>query len=168
MLPGFTEQQWETDIDVIEDAFESRGEEAEEESDHVAEEELESVSVANRIQTIESSISSSATAAGSVEAPSHHADEEGKSEIRAYDVNESVLDLNDIYDGPMHEVPVLAIDPDKVEKIKSGATKTVGKTKLRLKRGITMDTGAHHNVMPKRIAGKRKIWPSPGSRRCMS
>ena len=60
---------------------------AEEEAEDVAEEDLESVFVANRVQTIESSISSSATAAGSVEAPSHHASEEGKSEIRACDVN---------------------------------------------------------------------------------
>ena len=28
-----------------------------------------------------------------------------------------------------------------------------------------MDTGAHHNVMPRRMAGKRKIRPSEGSKR---
>ena len=54
-------------------------------------------------------------------------------------------------------MPLLAIDPDKVERMKFGAMKTVGKKKLRLKRDITMDTGAHHNVMPKLMAGKRKI-----------
>ena len=86
-LPGFTAQQWETDGDTTEsevenaDAFESRGEEAEEETEDVAEEEIEPVSVADRVQTIESSISSPGTAAGSVEAPSHHADQEGQSDI---------------------------------------------------------------------------------------
>ena len=135
-LPGFAEQQWETDSDVTENASESRGEVTEEETEDVAEEDLKPVSVANRIQTIESSISSSATAAESVEAPSHHADEEGKSEIRAYDVDNHFVGLNDIHDGPLDEVPVLAIDPGKVERIKSGATKTVGKKKLRLKSGL--------------------------------
>ena len=142
-MPGFTEQQRETDSDQFEDAFKSRGEEAEEETEDVAEEEeeeLEPVSVANRILTIESSIPSSATAAGSVEATPHHADEEGNSEIRAYDVKK-FLDLNNIFDDV--EVPVLAIDPDKVERIKPAATKTAGKKKFRLKRGITMDTRAH-------------------------
>ena len=69
-----------------------------------------------------------------------------------------------MFDGPIHEVPVLAIDPDKVERIKSGATMTVGKNKLRLRCGITLDTDGHHNMMPKRMAGKRKISPSPGSK----
>ena len=44
---------------------------------------------------------------------------------------------------------------------------TRSRPELRLKRGITMDTGAHHNVMPKRMAGKRTIRPSPGSKRGM-
>ena len=39
---------------------------------------------------------------------------------------------------------------------------------LKLRRGITMDTGAHDNVMPARMAGKRRIRPSPGSKRGMS
>ena len=39
--------------------------------------------------------------------------------------------------------------------------------KMRLKRGITMDTGAHHNVMPRRMVGKHRIRPSAGSRRGM-
>jgi hypothetical protein len=39
--------------------------------------------------------------------------------------------------------------------------------KMKLRRGITMDTGAHHNVIPKRMVGKRKIRPSEGSRRGM-
>ena len=41
----------------------------------------------------------------------------------------------------------------------SGSTKKSKKisVKMRLKRGIIMDTGAHHNVMPKRMAGKRNI-----------
>ena len=48
-LPSVTEQQWEMDSDDTEDAFESRGDEAEEETEDVAEEELEPISVANRI-----------------------------------------------------------------------------------------------------------------------
>ena len=62
---------------------------------------------------------------------------------------------------------MLAIDLDKIEKMKSGTAKTVGKKELRLKRGISMDTGVRHNVMPTRIAGKRKIRPSSGSKRSM-
>ena len=42
-----------------------------------------------------------------------------------------------------------------------------GGKKSSLKRGITMDTGAHHNVMPRRMARKRKVRPPPGSRRGM-
>jgi hypothetical protein len=62
---------------------------------------------------------------------------------------------------------VSAVDADKLNKIKTGSTKVVGGKKFRLKRGITMDTGAHHNVMPRRMAGKRKVRPSPGSKRGM-
>ena len=36
-----------------------------------------------------------------------------------------------------------------------------------MKKGITMDTGAHHNVMPKRMVGRRRIRPSEGSKRGM-
>ena len=38
---------------------------------------------------------------------------------------------------------------------------------VKLRRGITMDTGAHDNVMPERMAGQRKIRPSPGSKKGM-
>ena len=51
--------------------------------------------------------------------------------------------------------------------MKSGTAKTIGKKTLRMKRRITMDTGAHHNVMFKRMACKRKIRPFPGSKRGM-
>ena len=40
--------------------------------------------------------------------------------------------------------------------------------KVRMKRGITMDTGAHDNVIPKRMIGRRKIQPSEGSQRGMN
>ena len=40
-------------------------------------------------------------------------------------------------------------------------------TQVKLRRGITMDTGAHDNVMPERMAGQRKIRASPGSKRGM-
>ena len=36
--------------------------------------------------------------------------------------------------------------------------------KMKMKRGITMDTGAHHNVIPKRMIGRRVVRPSKGSR----
>ena len=92
--------------------------------------------------------------------------------------------MDDIFDGPFgqlpiwpptrraeahddNEVPALAISPEKFDDIKTGAIKTVGKKKLGLKRGITMDTGAHHSVMPKRMAGKQNILVSPGSKRGM-
>ena len=107
-------------------------------------------------------------------ATSHHADEEGESEIRST-AEESSSFLEDIFDGVVptrlpiwlpatsptlpqiivddSEVPVLAIDADKLKKIKAGSIKTVGGKKFRLKRGITMDIGVHYNVMPRRMAG---------------
>ena len=39
---------------------------------------------------------------------------------------------------------------------------------MQMKRGITMDTGAHHNVIPRRMVGKHRIRPSPGSKRGMN
>ena len=93
--------------DGEEETFEHRGDEAEEETEDVAaereesiferkedspvvtgpprsaEEEIEIVPVADKIQNIESAVTSSATAAGSVEATSGHTDEEGESEVRA-------------------------------------------------------------------------------------
>ena len=41
------------------------------------------------------------------------------------------------------------------------------RAKLQLKRGITLDSGAHHNVMPRRLVNKRNIRPSIGSRNGM-
>ena len=38
---------------------------------------------------------------------------------------------------------------------------------MRLSRGITMDTGAHHNVIPKRMVGQKRIRQSEGSRKGM-
>jgi hypothetical protein len=127
------------------------------------------VTVAQRVDDIESVLTSSTTVDGSVEAPSHHADEAGAAEIR-----ESSSFLDDIFDdgtdAPFSsDVPVLAVDLDADMRpaVKRGLPKSTGKKKLRLKRGITMDTGAHHNVMPKRMAGKRQIRPSPGSKKGM-
>ena len=62
------------------------------------------------------------------------------------------------------EAPLCAMSPAKVSKIKSGINKSA---KMRLKRGITMDTGARHNVMPRRMAGKRAVKQSTGSKRGM-
>ena len=53
--------------------------------------------------------------------------------------------------------PMMAVDGDKPKP-----------KFLKLRRGITMDTGAHDNVMIARMAGKRRIRPSPGSKRGMS
>ena len=40
--------------------------------------------------------------------------------------------------------------------------------RMKMKKGITMDTGAHHNVMPKRMIGRRSIRPSAGSKSGMN
>ena len=60
--------------------------------------ELPAVTVARRSDAIENAITSSATAAGSVEATSHHADDEGESEIRS-PADESSSSLDDIFDN---------------------------------------------------------------------
>ena len=62
------------------------------------------VSVADRVQTIESALSSSATAAGSVEATSHHADEEGASEIHSAADEQSSF-LEDMSDNVVPIIP---------------------------------------------------------------
>ena len=54
------------------------------------------------------------------------------------------------------------MSPERVSKIKAGTKRAV---KMRLKRAIAMDTVAHHNVMPRRMAGKRTVTQSPGSKR---
>ena len=51
----------------------------------------------------------------------------------------------------------------RVKTLKS-STK-VGTRRLKLRRGITVDSGASANVMPKRMIRKQKIRPSAGSRR---
>ncbi len=38
---------------------------------------------------------------------------------------------------------------------------------MKLRRGITVDSGAHHNVMPRRLVRGSRIKPSEGSRRGM-
>ena len=55
---------------------------------------------------------------------------------------------------------LLAVDTE--DRAKQARRSTGSMVKMR--RGITMDTGAHHNVMPRRMVGKKKIRPSPGSR----
>ena len=54
------------------------------------------------------------------------------------------------------EAPLMSMDKGK-EKPKQ----------VKLRRGITMDTGAHDNVMPERMTGQRKIRPSLGSKKGM-
>ena len=38
------------------------------------------------------------------------------------------------------------------------------KNKVKMRKGITVDTGAHHNVIPRKMFGHRVVRPSPGSR----
>ena len=52
------------------------------------------------------------------------------------------------------EAPLCAMSPEKDSKIKSGIKKPA---RMKLKRGITMDTGARHNVMRRRMAWKRLV-----------
>ena len=61
----------------------------------------------------------------------------------------------------------MSTDPEeKTKKLKivKSATK-IGSKRMKLKRGITVDSGASANVMPKRMIRKQKMRPSPGSRR---
>jgi hypothetical protein len=53
-------------------------------------------------------------------------------------------------------------------KPKGLAAAKIGGERVRLRRGITMDTGAHHNVIPRRMVGKHRIRESPGSKRGMN
>ena len=62
------------------------------------------------------------------------------------------------------EASLCAKSPEKVSKTKAGIERSA---KMRFKRGITMDSGAHHNVMPRRMTGKRAFTQSPGSKRGM-
>ena len=61
---------------------------------------------------------------------------------------------------------LMTADADGAKKPRK--PESIGKGKMRLRRGITMDTGAHHNVMPRRMVGHLKVRSSPGSRIGMS
>ena len=56
-----------------------------------------------------------------------------------------------------------AIHPSERAKPRTLAANGV-RAKLKLKRGITLDSGSHHNVMPRRLVNQRKIRPSAGSK----
>ena len=57
------------------------------------------------------------------------------------------------------------VDDAAVNK-RAGAATKVGGRRVRLRRGITVDSGAANNVMPRRmVRNKSKIRPSPSSRR---
>ena len=62
--------------------------------------------------------------------------------------------------------PLMPVDIERSGKKTKNKEST--KSKMRLRRGITMDSGAHHNVIPKRMVGNRRIRPSPGSKRGMN
>ena len=53
--------------------------------------------------------------------------------------------------------PVAAAKFSKIGSLKSVPDK------LLMRRGITMDSGAHSNVMPKRMINEKRMRPSPGS-----
>ena len=50
-----------------------------------------------------------------------------------------------------------SVDTVGADKVKKG--------RMKMRRGITLDSGSHHNVMPKRMVKKANIRPSPGSKR---
>ena len=56
--------------------------------------------------------------------------------------------------------PIDAVDRDK----RSLSARKVGGRRLRLARGVTVDSGAHDNVMPRRLLRGRKVRPSAASR----
>ena len=53
----------------------------------------------------------------------------------------------------------------KPGSLSAKAAAKVGSRRMKLRRGITVDSGASANVMPKRMLRKQKMRPSPGSRR---
>ena len=61
------------------------------------------------------------------------------------------------------------IDRLEMESSKTANAKTSllakGKPRMKLRQGITMDSGSHHNVMPKRMVNKKRIRASEFSRR---
>ena len=66
------------------------------------------------------------------------------------------------------KVEDLAVDPvdlDKIGEDRSKMRKVIMPGKVRLKRGITVDSGSHHNVMPRRMVKRSRIRPSEGSKR---
>ncbi len=69
---------------------------------------------------------------------------------------------------PLCEREDLAVDPvdlDKIGEDRSKMRKVIMPGKVRLKRGITVDSGSHHNVMPRRMVKRSRIRPSEGSKR---
>ncbi len=76
----------------------------------------------------------------------------------------------DVYVPSVQDVPMTfealdAVTEGANEAPQMGKQKVL-KRRLKLRRGITVDTGAANNVMPKRLVrNKAKIRPSPGSKR---
>ena len=50
--------------------------------------------------------------------------------------------------GDIDNVPIDTVDEESKEKKKGKEASKATPKMLKLRRGITMDTGAHHNVMP--------------------
>ena len=75
-------------------------------------------------------------------------------------------DLLASHSGTTEELSPLPVHVDPVDKLQRQATssRATGAKRMRLKRGITMDSGAAAKVMPRRMARyPSKIRPSPGS-----
>ena len=71
------------------------------------------------------------------------------------------LDCEEATEAAVAEKVKIEADLDDLNKPESDVAR------MKLRRGITVDSGAHHNVMPRRLA-RGKIRPSEGSRRGMN
>ena len=69
------------------------------------------------------------------------------------------------YDKPGQSRDIDAVSTGARTKRKMMPAKTIGKVRYRLARGITVDSGAADNVMPKRLLrGRAKVRPSAASK----
>ena len=66
----------------------------------------------------------------------------------------------------MRGIAMSTLPEEKAKGIKTiKSASKIGMKRMRLRRGITVDSGASANVMPRRMVRKQRIRPSPGSRR---
>ena len=85
-------------------------------------------------------------------------------------VQDIVSDDDDNGDDPKSDINAVDDESPEVSSMSSPASRArpariVGARRMRLKRGLTMDSGASANVMPKKMTiDPKRIRPSPGSR----